>query len=71
MGKMKGVVKWFSPEKGFGFIVTEKGEDIFVHYSTIQSDGFKTLQKGETVEFEVVEGERGLQANNVEVIAQN
>jgi CspA family cold shock protein len=71
MDKMKGVVKWFSSEKGFGFISTEKGEDIFVHYSTILSDGFKTLQKGESVEFEVIEGERGLQANNVEVIAQN
>lgn len=68
MDKLKGVVKWFSPEKGFGFINSENGEDIFVHHSTILSEGFKTLDKGQNVRFEIIEGERGMQAGNVEVI---
>lgn len=62
---MQGKVKWFNAGKGFGFIETEEGQDIFVHFSSIQSDGFKTLDEGESVEFDVVEGERGPQAANV------
>ena len=61
----KGSVKWFNAEKGFGFITTEEGEDVFVHFSGIQKDGFKTLEENEEVEFEVVETEKGLQAENV------
>ena len=62
---MQGKVKWFNKEKGFGFIEREEGNDVFVHFSAIQQDGFKTLQEGETVEFEIVEGPKGLQAANV------
>ena len=62
---MKGTVKWFNAEKGFGFITTEEGDDVFVHFSAIQKDGFKTLTDDEEVEFEVVETEKGLQAENV------
>ena len=62
---MKGTVKWFNGEKGFGFITTEEGDDVFVHFSAIQKDGFKTLADDEAVEFEVVETEKGLQAENV------
>ncbi len=62
---MQGKVKWFNPDKGYGFIETEEGGDVFVHFSAIQSDGFKTLEEGQTVEFEVVEGNRGAQAANV------
>ncbi len=62
---MNGTVKWFNAEKGFGFITTEEGNDVFVHFSQIQKDGFKTLEEGEEVEFDVVEGEKGLQAENV------
>jgi len=62
---MLGKVKWFNKEKGFGFIERENGNDVFVHYSAIQQDGFKTLQEGETVEFDIVEGPKGLQAANV------
>ncbi len=62
---MQGSVKWFSPEKGYGFIEKEDGEDVFVHFSAIQDEGFKTLDEGETVEFEVVEADRGPQAANV------
>ncbi|MGX7419469.1 cold-shock protein [Carnobacterium gallinarum] len=61
----KGTVKWFNGEKGFGFIEVEGGEDIFVHFSAIQGDGFKTLDEGQAVEFEIVEGNRGAQAANV------
>lgn len=60
-----GVVKWFNAEKGYGFIQLEDGNDVFVHYSAIQEDGFKTLDEGQEVSFEVVEGERGPQAANV------
>lgn len=66
---MKGTVKWFSAEKGYGFIEKEDGGDIFVHFSAIQSDGFKTLNEGQQVEFDVVSGARGDQAANVRVIA--
>lgn len=62
---MKGKVKWFNAEKGFGFIEREGGSDVFVHYSAIQSDGFKTLDDGQEVEFDEVEGARGPQAANV------
>ncbi|MEK3786232.1 MULTISPECIES: cold shock domain-containing protein [Paenibacillus] len=62
---MKGTVKWFNAEKGYGFISTEGGEDVFVHFSAIQGDGFKTLEEGQEVEFEITEGNRGPQAANV------
>lgn len=61
----KGTVKWFNAEKGFGFITRENGEDLFVHFSAIQTDGYRTLEEGQAVEFEVGEGARGLQAVNV------
>ncbi|WP_317367712.1 cold-shock protein [uncultured Tyzzerella sp.] len=64
----KGTVKWFNEEKGFGFISVEGEDDIFVHFSAINSDGFKTLKEGQAVEFEVVQGEKGAQASNVSVI---
>lgn len=60
-----GVVKWFNSEKGFGFITVDGGEDVFVHFSAVQGDGFKSLEEGQKVEFEVVKGDRGLQAANV------
>lgn len=62
---MTGKVKWFNAEKGFGFIEREDGDDVFVHFSAIQADGFKTLEEGQEVEFEIVEGDRGPQAANV------
>lgn len=62
---MKGTVKWFNAEKGYGFIQVEGGEDVFVHFSAIQGDGFKTLDEGQAVEFEITEGNRGQQAANV------
>jgi CspA family cold shock protein len=62
---MQGKVKWFNKEKGYGFIEREDGDDVFVHFSAIQQEGFKTLQEGELVEFEIVEGPKGLQAANV------
>ncbi len=60
-----GKVKWFNNEKGYGFIVKENYDDIFVHYSSILDDGFKTLNEGQLVEFDLVVGEKGLQAQNV------
>ncbi len=62
---MRGTVKWFNDNKGFGFIQQEDGPDIFVHFSEIQGDGFKTLNEGDSVEFEIAEGERGPKATNV------
>ncbi|WZL81496.1 cold-shock protein [Vallitaleaceae bacterium 9-2] len=62
---MTGTVKWFNGDKGFGFITSDEGNDVFVHYSQIQKDGFKTLEEGEKVEFDVVEGNKGPQAENV------
>lgn len=60
-----GTVKWFNGEKGFGFISVEGGDDVFVHFSAIQGDGFKTLEEGQRVEFDVEQGARGPQATNV------
>ncbi|GED14507.1 MULTISPECIES: cold shock domain-containing protein [Aneurinibacillus] len=62
---MQGKVKWFNAEKGYGFIEREDGDDVFVHFSAIQSEGFKSLEEGQSVEFEIVEGARGPQAANV------
>ena len=61
----KGTVKWFNAEKGYGFIQSEGGEDVFVHFSAIQGEGYKTLEEGAAVEFEVIDGEKGPQAANV------
>jgi len=60
-----GKVKWFSREKGYGFITRDDGEDVFVHYSAISGQGFRTLEEGQRVEFEVTQGNKGLQATNV------
>ena len=62
---MVGKVKWFSPEKGYGFIAREGGDDVFVHFSAIQDEGFKTLNEGQDVEFEIFEGARGPKAAKV------
>ena len=62
---MKGTVKWFNAKKGFGFISDENGNDVFVHFSALQMDGFKVLDEGEEVVFDVVNGEKGPQASNV------
>lgn len=64
-----GKVKWFNAEKGYGFITTDEGKDVFVHYSSIQADGFRSLEEGQTVTFEIVEGDRGQQAANVTIVA--
>ena len=64
-----GVVKWFNDAKGFGFITTSSGEDVFVHFSAIQGSGFKSLPEGAEVEFEITRGPKGLQATNVTVAA--
>ncbi|EAE3054895.1 cold-shock protein [Listeria monocytogenes] len=61
-----GKVKWFNNEKGYGFIESDGGEDIFIHFTAIQGDGYKSLEEGQAVTFEVVEGNRGAQAANVE-----
>ncbi len=66
---MKGTVKWFNNEKGYGFIVKDEYDDIFVHYSAININGYRTLAEGELVDFELVKGDKGLQATNVEKIA--
>ena len=64
----KGTVKWFNAEKGFGFITSEEGKDLFVHFSEIQKEGFKTLEEGQQVTFDVKEGQKGPQAANVVVV---
>lgn len=63
--RYSGKVKWFNERKGYGFIEREDGEDVFVHYTAIQGDGFKTLTEGQSVEFDIVEGPKGKQAANV------
>ncbi|MBR3310306.1 MAG: cold-shock protein [Solobacterium sp.] len=60
-----GKVKWFNAEKGYGFITTDEGKDVFVHYSAIQGEGFKTLDEGQSVTFDIIESDRGPQASNV------
>jgi len=62
---VRGKVKWFDNKKGYGFVVPENGKDVFVHYSVIQGDGFKTLNEGQEVEFEIISTEKGEQARNV------
>jgi CspA family cold shock protein len=62
---LKGTVKWFNAEKGYGFISVENGDDVFVHFSAIQGEGFKSLEEGQSVEFEITQGNRGAQAANV------
>ena len=63
--KSKGIVKWFNPNKGFGFITPENGKDVFVHHSAIQGEGYRSLGEGQDVEFEIVNGPKGEQAQNV------
>ena len=63
-----GIVKWFNSEKGFGFISVEGGDDVFAHFSAINLDGFKTLEEGQTVSFDIVEGARGPQAANITIL---
>ena len=65
---MEGTVKWFSAEKGYGFIEVEGGDDVFVHFSAIQTDGFRTLEEGQKVEFEIADSDRGPQAKDVKVL---
>ena len=66
---IQGTVKWFNDAKGFGFISQDGGEDVFVHHTAIQSDGFRSLAEGDRVEFEVTTGPKGLQAANVRIVA--
>jgi cold shock protein len=65
----EGTVKWFSNEKGYGFIAREGGDDVFVHHSAINAEGYRSLTEGQRVEFEVVEGQKGLQAANVQIVS--
>ena len=67
MSRTSGTVKWFNDAKGFGFITTENGDDVFVHFSAIQGNGFRTLAEGAAVEFDVQQGPKGLQAANVTI----
>jgi CspA family cold shock protein len=64
----KGTVKWFDAKKGYGFVVNETGKDVFVHYSSIESDGFRSLKDGQIVEYEQFDGDKGLQGKNVRVV---
>jgi CspA family cold shock protein len=65
----QGTVKWFSNEKGYGFIQRDEGDDVFVHHSAVQMEGYRSLTEGQRVEFEVVQGDKGLQAANVQPVA--
>ena len=69
MARLQGKVKWFNNNKGYGFIGQDGGSDVFVHYTAIQGDGFKSLQEGDTVEFEIVQGQKGPQAEHVTKVA--
>jgi cold shock protein len=68
MARVQGTVKWFNGDKGFGFITQANGPDLFVHYSEIQSSGYKSLDEGQTVEFDITDGKKGKQASNVTVV---
>ena len=68
--RLRGTVKWFSAEKGYGFISQESGDDVFVHYSAIQADGYRNLEEGNRVEFEITQGQKGQQASNVVVVTE-
>ena len=70
MARTTGTVKWFNAEKGYGFITQESGEDLFVHYSEIQGNGYRTLEEGAKVEFEVTQGRKGLQASTVLLVQE-
>lgn len=65
---MKGIVKWFNKQKGYGFIRDENGNDVFVHYSNILMDGYKNLEEGQTVQFEIADNEKGIKAINVTLV---
>ena len=65
----QGTVKWFNPDKGYGFIAVDDGNDVFVHFSAIQSDGYRTLEEGQRVEFEITQSDRGAQADQVIVVS--
>lgn len=69
MARIRGTVKWFNNSKGYGFLGREDGADVFIHFSAIQSEGYKSLQEGDKVEFEIVEGQKGPQAANVTKVA--
>ena len=64
----KGTVKWFDPKKGFGFVLNEDGEDVFIHYTSIGGDGFRCLRNGQTVEYEQIDSDKGLQGKNVSIL---
>ena len=64
----QGTVKWFNAEKGYGFIAVDGGEDVFVHYSVIQADGYRSLDEGQRVEFEITQGQKGAQADQVRIV---
>jgi len=66
--RSRGTVKWFNADKGFGFISQENGDDLFVHYSEVRGDGFRSLNEGDKVEFEITQGKKGLQASSVVVV---
>ncbi len=65
---VKGIVKWFDPKKGFGFVINEQGRDVFVHYTSINSDGFRCLRNGQVVEYEQLESDKGLQGKEVQIL---